>query len=113
MPSGPHALLLSSEKSAFCSVRKDIIGKGTGLVRGASGGEGKLESSKVEFRGEKTVGTENARKGRTTEIISDPFGQRPEGIICGRGVVDTLPLDKGTLRLKNNISAMISGKDES
>lgn len=61
------------------------------------------------------VGEEHRRKVSTTEVVRDSFDQKPERPVSGRGgeVVELL-LDKGTtLHLTNNISAMISGRDES
>lgn len=49
MPSGPYFLLLSRDGSAFWTARTKIIGRGKGLIKGASGGEGKLESLKVKL----------------------------------------------------------------
>ena len=69
------------------------------MVRGASEGDGMLESSSVEleekrepkkslFMGRRDsdsiIGTEKRRKGRVTEVVGDTFSKGPEKYIRGR-----------------------------
>lgn len=49
MPSSPHVSLVSKERSALWTVRKEITGNGIGLISVLSGDERMLESQKVEL----------------------------------------------------------------
>ena len=70
-----------------CMKRDCWEGHRIGLVRGASEGDGMLESSSVELEEKRTkkscfigrrdsdsiIGTEKRRKGRATEVVGDTF----------------------------------------
>lgn len=93
MSSGPYALHVSREKDIF-TLLNEIIGKGRGLVKGASGGAKTLESSnavrskrkqskRVILSTGQTTTVASERKGITTEVVGDTFDKWPERPISG------------------------------
>lgn len=59
------------------------------------------------------VGTNKGRKSRSTEVVSDVLGLKPERLIVVRTKVITPPLDEGVLHLQSNRFTMVSDEDES
>lgn len=102
----------------FWTVRQEIIARGRGLIRSVAVGEGDARDTQGGVRGEKMteivallLGTEKRRRGIATGV-SEAFGYRPERSVSGRRREVVALLDKGTVRITNNIFVVTSAGHE-
>lgn len=91
-------LLVSWDRSSLWTAREEIIGRGIGWAKGASGGWGSAIvfqwgvrwGKREPKRGNLFVGTRKQMKGKKAEVLRNDFGQRLERPIGGKGETVTL-----------------------